>query len=249
MHINRSFTSPNYNDRPNSNIRFIILHFTEMTFENAMTRLCDENSSVSAHYVIKEDGEIFNIVPEDKRAFHAGKSFWDGFEKINDNSIGIELDNIGRKPFTKKQMRSCIDLCKSLMTKYNILPEHILGHSDIAPDRKIDPGIYFDWEMLSKEGLGMWPNTINDNNSLDCKDPSNIQKALQTLGYKIDITSEFDMQTNYVTRAFQLHFCPKSIFFLQKNLFDDNELYIWDEESTKILANLVDSKKNQKNQN
>lgn len=239
MQINRNFTSPNFNERPNNNIKFIILHYTEMSFYKAMEKLCDPDSNVSAHYVIKEDGEVFNIVPEKKRAFHAGKSFWSGIENINDSSIGIELDNLGDRPFTKMQMQSCITLCKILQKKYNIWPKNILGHSDIAPMRKIDPGIYFDWEILSKEGIGLWPKNITNGEMLDYKDPYTIQTSLQKLGYNIQITSEFDSQTNYATRAFQLHFCQKHLLSLRKNLFDNNSEYIWDEESAEILARLI----------
>lgn len=239
MQINRNFTSPNYNERPNNNIKFIILHYTEMPFHAAMEKLCDPEAGVSAHYVIKEDGEIFNIVPERKRAFHAGKSFWRGVENINDSSIGIELDNLGKSPFTDVQMQSCITLCKNLQKKYNILPENILGHSDIAPMRKIDPGIYFDWEMLGKEGLSLRPKNAGNSKKLDYKDPYIIQTALQRLGYKIEITSEFDAQTNYVTRAFQLHFCQKQLLSLGRDPFDNSVQYIWDEESAEILARLL----------
>lgn len=239
MQIQYNFTSPNYNERPNNNIKFIILHYTEMTFDNAIDRLCDPESNVSAHYIIKDSGEIFNLVPEEKRAFHAGKSYWKGTEQINDSSIGIELDNLGNQPFTQNQMQSLIKLCKAIQRKYNILPENILAHSDIAPDRKIDPGIYFDWEMLNKNGIGLWPKNLINQSTLEYKNPYIIQTSLKKLGYKIDITSKFDKQTSYVTRAFQLHFCQKHLISLGKDPFNDRNEYFWNEEIATILSTLL----------
>lgn len=154
MKINSQIKSKNYNDRPAPLIDTIVIHYTGMkTLETAIKRLCDEEAKVSCHYLIDRQGNVFYMVDEKYRAWHAGVSKWDGRENVNDFSIGIELENkgheFGYEPFTEPQMLSLIDLCKSIKTRHNI--KHIVGHSDIAPDRKQDPGELFDWNRLKKE--------------------------------------------------------------------------------------------------
>jgi N-acetylmuramoyl-L-alanine amidase len=145
MLINNKFASPNFSKRSKL-IEYAILHFTEMPFEGSLARLCDKAYEVSAHYLIKEDGEMFQLVDDKNVAWHAGVSSWCGQDKLNQNSIGIELDNLGDREFSKVQMNSCIELCKILAKKYDILAENFIGHSDVAPARKIDPGIFIDWK-------------------------------------------------------------------------------------------------------
>ncbi len=237
MKINHSFTSPNFNDRPNNKIDCIIIHFTEMKFEDAVQRLCTPLAEVSCHYLIKEDGKIFQLVKDEKRAWHAGKSYWAGRDNINDCSIGIELDNLGNEPFKEKQIESCIALCKSLVEAHNINPTNILGHSDVASQRKVDPGIYFDWHRLAKEGLGLWPKEIKKGEPRSCTE---IQKALHTLGYKIEITHEWDEQTTSVIRAFQHHFCQEYIFQIGEEAYNNTpHQNRWNQESTDILFTLI----------
>ena len=148
--------SPNFDKRPKgTKINSIIIHYTGMeTFDEACKRLCDKNSKVSSHYLIGRDGKIINLVDEEKRAWHAGVSHWKGVDNINDISIGIELENPGHEfgyiPFSKEQMDSLIYLCKELKSKYDIKEDWVLGHSDISPERKLDPGDKFKWEPIKK---------------------------------------------------------------------------------------------------
>lgn len=203
MNIITNILSPNFDERPlGCSHRFVILHYTEMLFDDAISKLCDKNAGVSAHYLIKKTGEIYNLVLDKYKAWHAGSSCWKGLEKLNDHSIGIEIDNMGNEPFTKQQMDSCIVLCHFLMQKYHIPRENVLGHSDIAPDRKLDPGMFFDWKLLDKNGIGIPCKH-------DIKDLSIVEKQqyLKDMGYKIEVTGELDEQTNYVIRAFDMHFC------------------------------------------
>ncbi len=237
MKINHSFSSPNYNDRAGKQIDFIILHYTEMSFDDALHKLCEPLAEVSAHYLIKEDGEIFQLVKNEYRAWHAGKSYWAGRDNINDCSIGIELDNLGDAPFQEQQMQSCIDLCKHLSLQYNIPPQNTLGHSDIAPERKIDPGIFFNWQRLAKEGLGIWPRETFKSARLSC---SEIQAKLKKVGYDIQITGRWDDQTAAVIRAFQFHFCQEYIFALGIDIYNNTPIeHRWTEESSRILNALI----------
>lgn len=246
MFLNTNFSSPNFSARIKP-IEYIILHFTEMSFEGALARLCDKNSEVSAHYLIKENGEIFQLVQEKNIAWHAGKSSWHGKEKLNQNSIGIELDNLGNKAFSKAQMDSCIELCKALSAVYNIPKENFIGHSDVAPERKIDPGIFFNWELLYREGFGIWPtikpsslNVILYEFGAIGENIGKIQSKLKKLGYNIEITETFDQQTNYVIRAFQSKFCPYTIKELGLEYYGNlDSKYSWDLHSDNVLNALV----------
>lgn len=237
MILNKSFASPNYDDRPNNKIDYIIIHYTEMNFDDALQRLCEPLAKVSCHYLIKENGEVFQLVKDKKRAWHAGNSYWAERENINDCSIGIELDNLGNAPFKEKQIESCITLCKNLITKHNIDPKNILGHSDIAPQRKVDPGIYFDWHRLAQNGLGIWPKEIKEIEQHSC---ANIQKALYKIGYNIEISNEWDEQMTGIARAFQYHFCQEYIFQIGEDAYNNAPpKKRWNQESTNILFTLI----------
>jgi N-acetylmuramoyl-L-alanine amidase len=153
--------SPNFNERP-LGIDTIIIHYTDMiSSEAALAWLINPSSHVSAHYLINEGGQIYQIVKEEQRAWHAGESYWQGRTNLNDCSIGIELANPGHSngytPFPEVQINALIELCLKIKERWNIPPNRILGHSDIAPGRKQDPGHLFPWERLAQEGLGMWP--------------------------------------------------------------------------------------------
>ena len=159
--------SPNFNPkkRPSKQIKFIIFHYTGMKSESdALNRLTDIQPEVSCHYLIKNKGEIVNMVPDLYIAWHAGKSSWKNYKSLNQNSIGIEITNPGHehgyKKFTKKQIFSLLKLTKFLIKKYKVKSENILGHSDIAVQRKKDPGEKFPWEYLSKNEIGIW-HTLN----------------------------------------------------------------------------------------
>lgn len=249
MKINFSpskFSSPNFSKRTEK-IDLVILHFTEMDFNGALSRLCNPKSEVSAHYLIKNNGEIFQLVDDHCVAWHAGKSYWKGREKINQTSIGIELDNLGNHEFSIKQMRSCLALCKELAQKYKLPPESFIGHSDIAPDRKIDPGLFFDWKLMHQNGFGIWhdlaPSDREDKILYEYGDESphviNLQRKLKQIGYKITINGVFDNETNYVVRAFQSKFYPELIKKLGLKYYNDpKSRYVWTEFSQKILNNL-----------
>ena len=248
MLVNSNFSSPNFSKRTKQ-IEYGILHFTEMPFKEALARLCDKASEVSAHYLIKENGEIFQLVQDENIAWHAGKSSWHGKERLNQNSIGIELDNLGNKEFNKDQMNSCIKLCKDLATKYDIPKENFIGHSDVAPERKIDPGIFFSWKLLYKQGLGIWHKIqpLSMNISLYefgtiGENIGKIQTKLKKVGYNIEKTEIFDQQTNCVIRAFQSKFCPHIIKELGLEYYNNlDSKYSWDSHSDNVLNELVKS--------
>jgi N-acetylmuramoyl-L-alanine amidase len=156
---------------PNSEARrdgaapsFVVLHYTGMkSGADALTRLSDPASKVSAHYVVEEDGRVFNLVDESQRAWHAGLSFWRGITDINSASIGIEIVNpgheFGYRAFPLAQMQAVAALCADIKTRYTLPADAFLAHSDIAPLRKEDPGELFDWKMLAQQGIGLWPQT------------------------------------------------------------------------------------------
>jgi N-acetylmuramoyl-L-alanine amidase len=155
--------SPNFNSRKRTykKIKFIIFHYTGMKKESeAIDRLTNIQSEVSSHYLIRNNGNIITLVPDLYEAWHAGKSSWKNYKSLNQNSIGIEITNpgheFGYKNFSKKKISSLIKLSKFLMKKYNISSKNILGHSDIAPERKKDPGEKFPWKYLSKNNIGLW---------------------------------------------------------------------------------------------
>ena len=143
-------------------IRHVIVHYTGMpSCDQALRRLCDKNSGVSAHYLIDEDGSTFRMVPEALRAWHAGVGFWNGVRDLNSTSIGIELVNPGHEhgyqSFPCAQLEAFTELVREIMERHSIKPDHVLGHSDIAPGRKIDPGELFPWRDLATQGIGVWP--------------------------------------------------------------------------------------------
>jgi N-acetylmuramoyl-L-alanine amidase len=155
--------SPNFNDREGHAVDMLVLHYTGMKSGlNAIDRMCDTTAEVSAHYMIEEDGRIFQLVDESMRAWHAGKSYWRGHTNINQRSIGIELVNpgheFGYRDFPEVQMQSVIWLCKEILVRHDIPARNVVGHSDVAPVRKDDPGERFPWQRLAGEGIGLWPN-------------------------------------------------------------------------------------------
>ena len=166
MHLNTTLNySPNFypKKRKLNQIKFIIFHYTGMKKEkDAISRLINIKSKVSSHYFIKKNGEILNLVPDLYVAWHAGISSWRNYKSLNKNSIGIEISNSGHNfnyaNFTKNQIKSVYKLSKHLIKKYNIKNKNILGHSDIAPERKKDPGEKFPWKFLSKKKIGCWHN-------------------------------------------------------------------------------------------
>ena len=211
--------SPNFDKKKRriKQIKFVIFHYTGMRRENdAIKKLTSEKSKVSCHYLIKSNGEILMIVPELYIAWHAGISFWKKYKLINKFSIGIELSNPGHehnyKKFPKKQINSLIKLSKFLIRKYKIKPSFFLGHSDIAVDRKKDPGEKFPWKYLSKKKIGLW-HDLNQNftkkkRNIELKKNEKLKffKNLAKIGYpKIKFIYE-TKYTKFITKAFQRRF-------------------------------------------
>jgi N-acetylmuramoyl-L-alanine amidase len=158
--------SPNREPRPDGTaVDLLLIHYTGMlTGAAALERLCQPDAKVSAHYLIEEDGRVMRLVPEELRAWHAGVACWAGRTDINDRSIGIELVNpgheFGYRAFPEPQMAALIDLAQAIRTRHPIPAHRVLGHSDVAPARKQDPGELFDWPRLARNGLGVWPAEV-----------------------------------------------------------------------------------------
>jgi len=215
---NNKFLSPNFSikNRSKKHIKHIVIHYTGMQSEvESLKKLCNPRSKVSSHFFIKRSGEILKLVPEKKIAWHAGKSRWGKFNKLNKYSIGIEISNRGHRwgyqQFTKKQLNSLSALCKQLMSKYLISKKNVVGHSDIAPERKKDPGEKFPWELLAKKKITVWHNLKNkDLKPKRGKKISNVsikrfQKNLKKIGYFFKNSSN-SQSTKKVIIAFQRHF-------------------------------------------
>lgn len=211
--------SPNFGARKDGKrIEHLILHYTGMpsAFET-LQRLQDKSAEVSAHYLVDEDGTIHRLVPEEMRAWHAGVSYWAGETDINSTSIGIEIQNPGHKwgyrPFPPQQMQAVAELCTDILTRHpHIRPYGILGHSDVAPERKgdpaeeNDPGELFDWKYLATEKIGLWPY-LNDDYYLEAEkilnDHDEVKNILTRFGYNPSLSLEI------ILRAFQSHYHPE----------------------------------------
>jgi len=211
--------SPNFDvkKRKKSEIKFIVFHYTGMKSEKkAIDKLLDYNSKVSCHYLIKNNGDIIKMVPEIYQAWHAGISSWKKFKSLNKNSIGIEITNPGHefeyKKFSKKQINSLIKLTKYLVKKFKINSKSILGHSDIAPDRKLDPGEKFPWAFLSKNKIGIWhdlsQNKIKKERELNISNPLKLKfiNNLFKIGYPRNSKINKNKYNKIITFAFQRRF-------------------------------------------
>lgn len=215
--------SPNFGPRRDG-VRpdIILLHYTGMQAgDSAVAWLCDPVSEVSAHYLVEENGHVVQMVRESDRAWHAGKGSWRGRADINSSSIGVEIANpghaFGYPDFPDRQIDGVIDLCRGIIDRYDIRPERVLAHSDVAPGRKIDPGEKFPWPTLFAAGVGhlVEPAPIGGGRFLTHGDRGEPVEALQSMlalyGYGIEITGEFDTLTKTVVEAFQRHFRPVRI--------------------------------------
>jgi len=209
----RERSSPNFDARPGAGVvDMLILHYTGMkTATDALDRLCYPAAKVSAHYLIDEDGTVWRLVEESKRAWHAGISSWRGRSDINAASIGIELVNpgheFGYRAFPEPQMVALDELARDVLGRLPIPPRHVLGHSDVAPQRKQDPGELFDWARLAQSGIGLWPDfTAAAAEASD--DVGALQTALATIGYACPISGQLDAETRAVVAAFQRHYRP-----------------------------------------
>jgi len=204
--VHRREESPNWDERALP-ISMVVLHYTGMpTADEALARLCDPAAKVSAHYLIDEDGTVTALVPEEKRAWHAGKAFWRGITDINSASIGIELVNPGHewgyRQFTDAQMESLLPLLADIVDRHDIAPTNVVGHSDVAPARKQDPGELFDWERLARLRLAL--PVPKPKMRLVYDNPGAFYLALERFGY--DITDG-----RAAVRAFQRRWRPKII--------------------------------------
>ena len=209
--------SPNYSrkSRPKKNIKFIIIHYTGMQSEiESIKRLIHKNSKVSCHYLINRKGTIMQMVKENKIAWHAGVSKWKNIKNLNKNSIGIELVNkghfFGYENYSNLQINSLIKLCSKLKKKYKIHKENFLGHSDIAPYRKIDPGEKFPWKKLSNYKLGKWYNLKKDE-ILSVDKKKLFFKNLHKIGYRYFKIGKRVKSDKLIIKAFQRRYNPKKI--------------------------------------
>lgn len=212
--------SPNHDARPDGGaIDMLVVHYTGMQSATAAReRLCDPAAKVSAHYMIDEDGSVAALVPEDRRAWHAGVSFWRGRTDINARSVGVELVNPGHeygyRPFPEPQMAAFEELAKAILGRHPIPARNVVGHSDVAPRRKEDPGELFDWRRLAGCGIGLWPGATASAEATDAA------QMLARFGYETE-----DLAATL--RAFQRRFRPARI---------DG---VADAETTGLLADLL----------
>ncbi len=203
--IPKQAPSPNHDARPDVPTDMLVLHYTGMrSAQDAIDRLRDPVARVSSHYVVEEDGQVWQLVPEDRRAWHAGISFWRGHTVLNDRSVGIEIVNPGHewgyRPFPALQMAAVCDLCLGILARHPIPPRNVVAHSDIAPDRKDDPGELFDWEGLARNGVGLWPGA----GLADIPEDA-VPAVLSQIGYRTDLALDV------VLRAFQRHWRPAAV--------------------------------------
>ena len=212
------FYSPNFNrkKRSKNSIKIIVIHYTGMQSEReSVSRLCNPKSKVSSHFVISQNGRVYRLVQDNQIAWHAGKSCWGKYKNLNKNSIGIELVNKGHRfgytNFKKKQLLSLIKICKSLIKKYKIKKRNVVGHSDIAPLRKIDPGEKFPWKRLANNGIGIWhrckPSFLRKYRNvkiLEKKNKIKFIKNINKIGYCFSVKKKsFFIKT---VRSFQRHY-------------------------------------------
>ena len=237
-----NFYSPNFNKkkRSNNSIKTIIIHYTGMQSEReSIIRLCNPKYKVSSHFVIGRKGQVYRLVQDDRVAWHAGKSRWKKLKNLNKNSIGIELVNKGHKfgyeNFTKKQILVLVKICKKLTKKYNIKEKNIIGHSDIAPLRKIDPGEKFPWKYLAQKRLGIWhsfkPKLIKRYRRIKIlkkNEKINFANNLKKIGYCFPRNRKLTLPK--VIKAFQRHYRQELI-----NGFVDKETLVIAQNLTKFV--------------
>lgn len=189
----RAHPSPNFGDRRGRRVELVVLHYTAMaSAAEALARLCDPVAEVSAHYLIDRDGTVFNLVDEAMRAWHAGAGEWAGEGDVNSRSIGIELQNSGTEPFAEPQMVALEQLLADLLGRFDLPSQAVIAHSDMAPDRKSDPGARFDWRRLAVQGLSVWPEVA---------EPGDFAADLCAFGYP-------DVAPDILLSAFRLRFRP-----------------------------------------
>jgi N-acetylmuramoyl-L-alanine amidase len=212
--------SPNFDARtgPPS---MVVLHYTGMrTGEAALGRLCDPQAKVSSHYMIEEDGRVFRLVPEERRAWHAGVSYWRGRRNVNGDSIGIEIVNpgheFGYRAFPDAQVAAVIELLADIRSRWTVEDRDIVGHSDVAPARKEDPGELFPWKRLAEAGHGLWVEAAPAPGAPIAEGEEGaavfaLQAGLTRLGYDLPPSGKFEAETTTIVKAFQRHWRPERI--------------------------------------
>ena len=184
--------SPNFGDRRGRRVELIVLHYTVLDCAQSLERLCDTVAEVSAHYLIDRDGTVLSLVDEGARAWHAGAGEWLGEGDVNSRSIGVELVNSGAEPFAEPQMQALELLLRELLDRHGLVPQAVIGHSDMAPGRKSDPGPRFDWRRLAAKGLTVWPQP---------GEPRDFAADLRAFGYP-------EAAPEVLLTAFRLRFRP-----------------------------------------
>ena len=221
--------SPNFNERKHP-LDMLVLHYTGMaTGEAALERMCDPKAEVSAHYMVWEDGRIAQLVEEDKRAWHAGVASWQGQQDLNSRSIGIEIVNGGHDfrapdgslpPYPRPQIHAVLDLVHDILSRHTIPATRILGHSDIAPLRKQDPGEHFPWERLARAGISLWPDFDGTTKEVIGKGLERgasgssvwrLQTMLSEIGYGFEVTDIYGETCEKVVTAFQRRWLPEQV--------------------------------------
>ncbi|HEX3809892.1 MAG TPA: N-acetylmuramoyl-L-alanine amidase, partial [Rhizomicrobium sp.] len=226
--------SPNHDARPDgAAVDILVLHYTGMkTGREALARLCDPVAKVSAHYTVDRDGRVYAHVPEYRRAWHAGVSYWAGERNVNARSIGIEVVNPGHAfgyvPFTEPQIAAVIELSQGVIGRHPIPPSRVLAHSDVAPARKEDPGELFPWKLLAENGVGLWPQISSPVQGGGVSLSETVGATSDDLArYGYGLPPDTDVPPEKVITAFQRHFRPASL------------TGVWDDECAASLAGLL----------
>ncbi|TWB48684.1 N-acetylmuramoyl-L-alanine amidase [Nitrospirillum viridazoti] len=207
----RDRPSPNHGPRRDgTSVDMLVLHYTGMvSAEAALDRLCDPAAQVSAHYLVDEDGTVWRLVDEGRRAWHAGRGAWGDAQDVNNRSIGVEIVNPGHeygyRPFPGTQMQAVIELCRGILARHPIPAGNVIAHSDMAPARKQDPGELFDWPALADAGIGLWPEADAHGIIWDGSDDQ-VATLLVRLGYDLAIATFTETLT-----AFQRHWHPEAL--------------------------------------
>ena len=209
--------SPNFENRPPSvSVNLLLFHYTGMkSASEAIARLCNPNSKVSAHYLIDEVGNIYSLVDENKRAWHAGVASWNDDVDINNISVGVEIANPGHEfgysRYPERQMVAVETLSIDIIQRHSIRAARVLAHSDVSPSRKCDPGELFDWERLAAAGIGIWPKMLPVSVDFEIGSIRQCQKQLKMIGYGLKITGVLDELTRNTILAFQRHWLPNRL--------------------------------------
>ena len=217
--------SPNFEVRKKRKIKYILIHYTNLpSTKISLKYLLNKKNKVSSHYLVNPQGKIYSLVKEKNIAWHAGISSWKDDKNLNKNSIGIELQNSGvsgtYEKFSNMQILILEKLIKKIQAQHGVLNSNVLGHSDIAPDRKIDPGPKFPWRRLFNKNIGIMPKLLKPKSTqnISSKQIKSLQLLLKEFGYKLKINGFMDKQTLLVLYAFQSHYCSSDLKIKGNNL-------------------------------